>query len=89
MDSIPTWQEGGTMPDKSISGKESCWNCFKIYQLTVDNSEFKTGSKVSTSNIFHFTFYYLFRDSVASHATSSITKLTRLDAEWPPVKNHS
>lgn len=59
MESIPTWQEGGTMPDKSISGKESCWNCFKIYQLTVDNSQFKTGSKVSTFELLNLTFLLL------------------------------
>ena len=23
--SIPTWQEGGTQPDKKFSSKESCW----------------------------------------------------------------
>jgi hypothetical protein len=31
MGSIPTWQEGGTMPDKKMSAKESCWQCFKLY----------------------------------------------------------
>jgi hypothetical protein len=28
---IPTWQEGGTEPDRKISSKESCWQCFKLY----------------------------------------------------------
>ena len=45
MDKIPTWQEGGTMPDKKLSNKESCWQCYKLFQLTVETSEFKDGSR--------------------------------------------
>ena len=46
MESIPTWQEGGTMPDKKFaSNKESCWQCYKLYSLDIDTSEFKDGSK--------------------------------------------
>lgn len=41
MGSIPTWQEGGTQPDKKMSSKESCWECYKLYALTVETSEFK------------------------------------------------
>lgn len=52
--SIPTWQEGGTQPDKKISAKESCWQCFKLYSLTYENSEFKEGSKVSLN---HFSYF--------------------------------
>lgn len=39
--SIPTWQEGGTQPDKKFSSKESCWQCYKLYSLTVETSAFK------------------------------------------------
>ena len=46
MEHIPTWQDGGTQPMKT-SNKESCWQCFKIYKLDIDNSEFKQGAKVS------------------------------------------
>ena len=45
MDSIPTWQEGGTQPDRKSFSKESCWQCFKLYSLDVDNSKYKEGSK--------------------------------------------
>ena len=48
MGSIPTWQEGGTMPDKKLaSSKESCWQCYKLYSLDVETSEFQDGAKVS------------------------------------------
>lgn len=34
------------MPDKKfISNKESCWQCYKLYSLDVETSEFKDGSK--------------------------------------------
>jgi hypothetical protein len=60
MGSIPTWQEGGTSPDKKMggTGKESCWQCFKLYALDVDTSEFKQGSKVSIFNL-NFTTNFL------------------------------
>lgn len=43
MGSIPTWQEGGTQA--MASNKESCWQCYKLYSLDVETSEFKDGSK--------------------------------------------
>lgn len=56
--SIPTWQEGGTMPDKKlVSNKESCWQCYKLYDLDIDTSEFKDGSKVSQ---YHYLSYFWF-----------------------------
>lgn len=33
------------MPDKKLSSKESCWQCYKLYNLTVETSEFKQGEK--------------------------------------------
>lgn len=70
MDSIPTWQEGGTMPDKKLSAKESCWQCFKLYALTYENSEFKEGSKVS----FFLSFLIFFRVSVKNHVSKNSIK---------------
>lgn len=50
---IPTWQESGTQPLKSSTGKESCWQCFKLYSLDVETSKFKEGQRVSTSPYHH------------------------------------
>lgn len=33
------------MPDKKLSSKFSCWHCFKLYDLTVETSEFTFGEK--------------------------------------------
>lgn len=43
MGDIPTWQEGGTQA--KFSSKESCWQCYKLYSLTVETSAFKQGEK--------------------------------------------
>lgn len=48
---LPTWQEGGTQPDKKFSSKESCWQCYKLYSLTIETSAFKQGEKGFCSQI--------------------------------------
>lgn len=57
MDSIPTWQESGTAPMKSLkSAKESCWHCFKLYLLDLETSKYKTGAKGFCSQVCHEEF---------------------------------